>query len=107
MNYTEAIDILRKYNEWRRYDGPVDGGPEMIDPKLLGEAIDIVVAGKDNSLSDIEQFRREAAKDILCAAINGAVSAGATAITKDIEIAVCESIKIADELIRQLKEGEQ
>ena len=53
---------------------------------------------------DWEKFRREATKDILCAVASGAVAAGATGITKDIDIAVRESIKIADELIKQLKE---
>lgn len=42
MNRQEAIEILRKHNAWRRYDGPIGEGPEMVNPKTLGEAIDEV-----------------------------------------------------------------
>ena len=40
MTLQEAAKILRAHNEWRRYDGPIGEGPEMTDPKTLGEAID-------------------------------------------------------------------
>lgn len=42
MKAQEAVMILRKHNEWRRYDGPIGEGPQMTDPKILGEAIDTV-----------------------------------------------------------------
>lgn len=42
MTIEEAAAILRKHNEWRRYDGPIGEGPQMTDPKILGEAIDTV-----------------------------------------------------------------
>ena len=42
MNLQEAIEILRQYNVWRRYDGPIGEGPEMLDPKTIGDAIDVV-----------------------------------------------------------------
>lgn len=42
MKAQEAVMILRKHNEWRRYDGPIEEGPQMTDPKILGEAIDTV-----------------------------------------------------------------
>lgn len=44
MTREEAIKIVRKHNEWRRYDGEVGKGPEMIDPKTLGEAIDTAIS---------------------------------------------------------------
>jgi hypothetical protein len=42
MNLTEATRTLRRFNAWRRYDGPIGEGPAMPDPKEIGEAIDIV-----------------------------------------------------------------
>lgn len=42
MKAQEAVMILRKHNEWRRYDGQIGEGPQMTDPKILGEAIDTV-----------------------------------------------------------------
>ena len=42
MTPQEAIKILRQHNEWRRYDGPLGEGPEMGQPKEIGEAIDTV-----------------------------------------------------------------
>lgn len=50
MELQQAIDILRKHNEWRRYDGPVGQGPEMSDPTELGLAIDKVVSSLDGGL---------------------------------------------------------
>lgn len=35
MTTTEAIEILKRHNEWRR-----GGDSEMDDPKLIGQAID-------------------------------------------------------------------
>lgn len=40
MTPREAAAILRQHNEWHRYDGDSPGAP-MIDPKLIGEAMDI------------------------------------------------------------------
>lgn len=37
MTIAEAIKILREYNEWRRGDDS-----EMIDPAIIGKAIDMV-----------------------------------------------------------------
>lgn len=52
---------------------------------------------------NLEKFRREAAKDILCAII----SATTEADTRDVTTAcVSEAIELADELIKQLKETE-
>ena len=44
MTITEAAEILRKHNEWRRWDGDWLDGPEQPIPKQIGEAIDVIVA---------------------------------------------------------------
>ena len=43
MDIKEAREILIKANLWRRYDGPIDKGPKMPDPKVLGIAIDTAI----------------------------------------------------------------
>lgn len=43
MILTEAIEILRQHNKWRRYNGPIGEGPEATEPKVLGDAIDCIV----------------------------------------------------------------
>ena len=42
MTLHEALTILKEYNEWRR-DNTVPPKTTMANPKLLGEAIDLVV----------------------------------------------------------------
>jgi hypothetical protein len=103
MTHSEAIEILRKHNEWRRYNGPIGEGPEMQHPALIGKAIDTIVAGEDNKLSDIEQFRREAAKDILAGMVHTFTSIEDSYMKRGVEV----SIKLADELIKQLKQDEK
>jgi hypothetical protein len=39
MTLKEAHDILKQHNKWRRGDENTD----MVDPKVLGEAIDMAV----------------------------------------------------------------
>jgi len=51
MTRQEAISILRQHNAWRRYDGPIGEGPEMVDPKALGEAIDVVCDAMEKELT--------------------------------------------------------
>ncbi len=67
MNLQSAIDILRQHNKWRCCD---DGSVPESDPKLLGQAIDLLtlvgpelislafVVSKDESQS---KFRRKRA----------------------------------------------
>lgn len=43
MKLRQAITILKLHNEWRRYDGPIEKTPPMVQPKHLGIAIDVVV----------------------------------------------------------------
>ena len=42
MELKQAVKTLRRFNAWRRYDGPVGEGPNMPDPKDIGQAIDTV-----------------------------------------------------------------
>jgi len=42
MTLHEAVTILKEHNEWRR-DNTVPPKTTMANPKLLGEAIDLVV----------------------------------------------------------------
>lgn len=53
---------------------------------------------------DWEKFRREAAKDILCAALAGGIANGAKGFDAPKEELVNVSIGMADELIKQLRE---
>lgn len=50
MELKQAIEILRKHNEWRR-------GAEipMTDPKILGEAIDCVVENFDAKYESVAE----------------------------------------------------
>lgn len=48
MELKEAIEVLKNHNVWRRFDGEIDGGPEMISPKIIGIAIDTVVSEYEN-----------------------------------------------------------
>jgi hypothetical protein len=43
MDKHKALDILRRYQEWRRYNGFIGEGPEMPNPKEIGEAIDYAI----------------------------------------------------------------
>ena len=55
MTVKEAAEILRKHNEWRRYDGPIGEGPQMQDPALIGKAIDtLTVRIEPITIDDLE-----------------------------------------------------
>lgn len=41
MTPREAAAILRQFNEWRQFDGPITRLPEQLPHKLIGEAMDI------------------------------------------------------------------
>ena len=43
MNNEQALSVLRRFNAWRRYDGPVDESPAMPDPKEIGKALDVAI----------------------------------------------------------------
>ena len=54
--------------------------------------------------SDWQAFRAEAAKDILCAILNGGTASGMIGLVAEKESIVKRAMEIADELINQLKE---
>lgn len=47
MTEAEALELLRRYNRWRRYEPddpfspPKESDPKMPDPKQIGIAIDV------------------------------------------------------------------
>ena len=71
-------------------------------PYLLGYAQAVHDLNKD-----WDAFRRDAAKDILCAVLAGGIANGAEGFDAQKEELVNVSIGMADELIKQLKEGEE
>ena len=41
---SECVKLLRRFNEWRRFDGEIDEeGPAMPHPKSIGFAIDMAI----------------------------------------------------------------
>ena len=65
MTYQEAIEFLRKHNAWRRYDGPIGEGPEMVGPKELGEAIDMVCDTLEGQNERANKLTWQDVKDIV------------------------------------------
>ena len=43
MTINDAISVLKDFQAWRRYDGPLDKSPKMPPPLIIGEAIDKVI----------------------------------------------------------------
>lgn len=43
MKIKEAVQILKDHNTWRRYEGKIEDTPEMQNPKLIGEALDLLI----------------------------------------------------------------
>ena len=54
-----------------------------------------------------DSFRREAAKDIVCAVLAGGIANGAKGFDAQKEELVSVSIGMADEIIKQLREGKK
>ena len=50
MLINEAIQILKDFNIWRRYDGDIESSPEMPEPKQVGIAIDTVINSIENQV---------------------------------------------------------
>ena len=48
MEIKEAIQLLKDYNHWRRFDGEIEDSPKMPNPKEVGIAIDKVVSEFEN-----------------------------------------------------------
>lgn len=43
MKLNEAIQLLKDYNHWRRFNGEIAKSPPMPKPKDIGIAIDLVI----------------------------------------------------------------
>lgn len=73
-----------------------------VGPYLLGYAQAVYDLNKD-----WDTFRRDAAKDVLCAVLAGGIANGAKGFNAQKEEVVNASIGVADELIKQLREDEK
>ena len=60
MTTTEAREVLIRYNTWRRYNGPLEQTPLQLEPKKIGEAIDVAI----EVLSEEEASLDEAARHV-------------------------------------------
>jgi len=61
MTTIEARKILKRFQEWRRYDGPLEQTPTQPEPKEIGEAIDVAIA---NLPEDPEPYRPQVQKRV-------------------------------------------
>lgn len=43
MDRKTALEVLKKHQEWRRYNGPIEDSPDMQDPAVIGKAIDVAI----------------------------------------------------------------
>lgn len=43
MDRKTALEVLKDYQYWRKYNGPITDSPQMQDPKIIGEAIDVAI----------------------------------------------------------------
>lgn len=59
MTIQDAVTYLRRFNIWRRYDGPAGCAPKMPDMKVIGEAIDLICDYVDNRLVNPSYFTLE------------------------------------------------
>lgn len=78
------------------WGNPIEMRPEEIE----------LIQDKTNDF-DWQTFRNQAAKDILCAAFPNIKLIDGDNIQQLIKNAISNSIKVADELIKQLKEKEE
>lgn len=59
MTIQDAVVALRRFNIWRRYDGPAGCAPKMPDMKVIGEAVDVVCDYVDHRLVNPKHFKLE------------------------------------------------
>lgn len=43
MDRKTALEVLKDYQYWRRYNGPITDSPQMQDPKIIGMALDVAI----------------------------------------------------------------
>ena len=53
MGIEEAVRLLRQHNGWRRYTADDGRGPKMVDPTLLGQAMDCILFFHSTRLPNI------------------------------------------------------
>ena len=59
MTVQDAIIALRRFNMWRRYDGPAGCAPKMPDMKVIGEAVDIICDYAERRIKTPQHFTLE------------------------------------------------
>ena len=57
MDRKTALEVLKDFQSWRRYNGPITDSPPMPDPKLVGQAIDVAIHTLENNCQ--EQPKKE------------------------------------------------
>jgi len=43
MDRKTALEVLKDYQYWRRYNGPITDSPQMQDPAIIGQALDVAI----------------------------------------------------------------
>ena len=59
MTPTECAALLRQHQSWRRFDGELTDSPPMLDPKVIGKAIDAairIIERSDGLLAALERI---------------------------------------------------
>lgn len=103
FNLQEALDYLKEYNGWRRYDGPIDKSPEMPNPTSIGIALDVIdqaLSNKQTIISEYNKIRLDIAVKIYCAEVNSS-----KIYIKDYDAFMNSCIKVADEFIKRIVYG--
>ena len=59
MTVQDAIFALRRFNIWRRYDGPAGCAPKMPDMKEIGQAIDVLCDYAERRIKTPQHFTLE------------------------------------------------
>jgi hypothetical protein len=80
MTLTQAVQILRDHNAWRRFDGEGADPPDP-SPKLVGQAIDLVCDVAPELLGHL-QFAHAALRGLPGFGSSAQVAAMAAAIAK-------------------------
>ena len=56
MDRKTALEVLKDYQQWRRYNGPITDSPQMPDPKIIGEAIDVAIEALQESNKPTKEY---------------------------------------------------
>ena len=43
MDRKTALEVLKDYQYWRRYNGPIEDSPDMPNPTIIGQALDVAI----------------------------------------------------------------